>query len=70
MSEELIYPGGLMRCCLQTWDIAIKVRPAGWIDGDILTCKYCDSQMIRTNDVWRWDRPCGFGYHRLDCEVG
>ena len=56
MSTESIYQGGLMRCCLQTWDKAMDKRPAGWLDGDILACEYCDSQMIRTYGAWRWDR--------------
>ena len=45
MSTESIYQGGLLRCCLQTWDKAMNIRPSGWLDGDILTCEYCDSQM-------------------------
>lgn len=67
MSKERLAIGGLMRCCTGTWDKAIQERPDGHTDGDELPCEHCDSRMVRTEGVWRWDRPCGFGYHRPDC---
>ncbi len=62
MSDEKLNPGGLMRCCTETWnDTMIEWRDVHSKppkDGDTIQCKYgksSDHRMIRKDGVWRWD---------------
>lgn len=51
-----VHPGGLMRCCLETWSTvappAIKTS-----EGDTLACNWCSSSMVVKDGVWQWVGP-------------
>lgn len=49
--KHVIYPGGLMRCCLKSLedfdDSQSEVN-------QLVPCKWCDSYMILTKRGWEW----------------
>lgn len=47
--------GGLLRCCVQTWDEAtLEVQQSA----DTLKCIHCKKvTMKREGDTWRWVGP-------------
>jgi hypothetical protein len=59
--DEVVFHGGLMRCCLETLDE--RTEPAK--DGDRQPCKYCTSAAVFTEErldsmphargSWRWE---------------
>jgi hypothetical protein len=57
MSDAEIKPrlfiGGLMRCCIETWDE--KVKDAPQTEGQIIPCNWCESSMIFKDGAWRWN---------------
>jgi hypothetical protein len=59
VSDERLSIGGLMRCCVETWDEAMRTA-RGWQDGDTLQCKYTTSEyhrMVREDGLWSWSFP-------------
>lgn len=56
-NERNIRHGGLMRCCLDTWQHTTTPTEVG----DVLDCKYepvGNSQMVVAEDgVWEWNKP-------------
>jgi len=65
-SDEAVYIGGLMVCCLLTLDE--RTEPAS--DGEVQPCKYCRSGAEFTEQkipdrpnargAWRWVGHCDF----------
>lgn len=54
--------GGLMRCCLESLDLAMESRnEAGEVSdgshGDIINCRHCSNSMIRAVGGWKWNQP-------------
>lgn len=50
--------GGLMRCCMETLQlaaIAAKDNPVESREGDRLACRYCRAEMVYRNAAWEWD---------------
>lgn len=47
--------GGLMRCCIQTYD---TIAPSAEMtkNGDTLQCNWCSSRMIVRDEAWEWDQ--------------
>jgi len=51
---KLVRMGGVMRCCLQTLEMADLVAPP--TDGDVLSCRYCRSALRFWRQAWEWKR--------------
>jgi hypothetical protein len=50
-----IRQGGLMRCCIETWQTMAPMS-ADTREGDTLSCRYCElGDMIVKDGVWQWD---------------
>jgi hypothetical protein len=45
--------GGVMRCCIETLDTALVTE----VEGEILSCKYCDSSLRIRDGAWEWNQP-------------
>jgi len=60
VSDERLHTGGLMRCCIASWEAAMGTA-RGWQDGDVIHCRYAtddDShRMVREAGVWSWAFP-------------
>lgn len=57
VSGERLHTGGLMRCCVASWDAAMGTA-RGWQDGDVIECIHDDShRMVREDGVWSWAFP-------------
>jgi hypothetical protein len=59
MREHRLRIGGVMRCCLQTWQVS---KVTGALDdaepGDLLPCRYCDQTLMLAEDgIWEWNHP-------------
>ena len=45
--------GGLMRCCVETWDMHPLLPKE---EGSRIECTYCGSGMVLKKDnIWHWD---------------
>ncbi len=51
---DLIYPGGLMRCCMTTLGRVRHDKTDTPQDGDEIACDYCESSMVWRGDGWHW----------------
>jgi hypothetical protein len=45
--------GGLMRCCVGTW----QEYDGPEDEGTVLPCLYCSSSMIVREGAWEWNHP-------------
>lgn len=54
-SSHTIRPGGVMRCCIDTW---LKRSHNGEPprEGEKLPCEYCSSGLVYREGAWEWDR--------------
>jgi len=58
--KERIKIGGLMRCCMDTWDEHCEQDGPACVDGETLQCKYSSDpihNMIRIAGIWKWNWP-------------
>ncbi len=51
---DLIYPGGLMRCCMTTLGRVRHDKTDTPQDGDEIACDHCESSMVWRGDGWHW----------------
>lgn len=59
MLTEKLYIGGLMRCCLGTWEDERGGKTDKPQEGDVIECKYCDGKIVYQGDGWRWKDEAG-----------
>jgi hypothetical protein len=59
MSEDARLPiriGGLMRCCIQSYENAAPTAE-NTAEGDVLACAWCSSSMVVRDGAWEWNHP-------------
>ena len=55
LMDEKIYPGGLMRCCIESLVSVSEGKTDAPQDGDEVACQYCTGSMVWRGDGWRWN---------------
>lgn len=55
-APEMLAIGGVLRCCIATFDEARDNPETPAREGDVLPCRWCKGSLIFKDGKWRWNR--------------